>query len=62
MKLFYSKITLKMYVLLFFSKGDVELYKSLPDAVHGVDFVFEAVVDNLDVKRSLFESKISFIL
>ena len=38
-------------------QGDVELFKSLPDALYGVDFVFEAVVDSLDVKQSLFESK-----
>ena len=38
-------------------QGDVSTFTNLSDALCGVDFVFEAIIDNLDVKQWLYESE-----
>ena len=41
-----------------FLQGDVETFETLQEALIDVDFVFEAIVDRLDVKQWLYESKL----
>ena len=41
-----------------FLQGDVETFDTLQEALIDVDFVFEAIVDRLDVKQWLYESKL----
>ena len=38
-------------------QGDVHYFFSLPDALSNVDYVFEAAVENLELKQSLFKGQ-----
>lgn len=38
-------------------QGDVYCFSKIEDAVRGAEFVFECVVEDLDIKKSLFKRK-----